>query len=200
MKHHTRQHILQSFWCHFVFALWTEWPGCHTPKQLTKVDRSGRTPTFFGSSYDSIQRHTYPLSLQPVANMFSPQNHTEWPPRVAFLHTNAILSNLWKFITKRHTSSKTLDVHQNPPFPTFGPPLVTRLLVFSSIKLFCGPLCIFSLNLVQVMLMSLRRHLGINFFSLMIGRCEQPFCALCQKEATPHCYKHSSLNTRLTVI
>lgn len=51
----------------------------------------------------------------------SPQNHTEWPPRVAFLHTNAILSNLWKFITKHHTSSKTLDVHQTPPFPTFGP-------------------------------------------------------------------------------
>lgn len=27
MKHHARQHILQSFWCHFVFALWTEWPA-----------------------------------------------------------------------------------------------------------------------------------------------------------------------------
>lgn len=200
MKHHTRQHILQSFWCHFVFALWTEWPAATLRSSSQRwTDLDGR-PLFFGSSYDSIQRHTHPLSLQPVANMFSPQNHTEWPPRVAFLHTNAILSNLWKFITKHHTSSKTLDVHQNPPFPTFGPPLATRLLVFSSIKLFRGPLCSFSLNLLQVMLMSLRRHLGINFFSLMIGRCEQPFCAICQKEATPHRYKHSSLNTRLTVI
>lgn len=43
MKHHTRQHILQSIWCHFVFALWTEWPGCHTASSSQRwTDLDGR--------------------------------------------------------------------------------------------------------------------------------------------------------------
>lgn len=82
------QRTLQSIWSHFVFAHWAELPGCNTGRQLTKVDRSGQTPTFSWHWPRSDPKTHTSSVLATGCEHISLQNHTEWPPRDAFLHTN----------------------------------------------------------------------------------------------------------------
>lgn len=126
----------------FVFAHWREWPGCATGRQLTKVDRSGRTPTFswhWPQPYPKTHRH--PLSWRPVSNTFPSKITQNGLPGAHSCIPMTILRNLWK---EQRPSSETLDVHQNPPFPTSAAPCLRPLCTRPSNC--CAAFPIFNLN------------------------------------------------------
>ena len=151
------------------------------------TDLDGR-PLFLGTDHARIQRHTHTSSVPATGcKHVSLQNHTEWPTRGAFLHTNDDSEELVK-----GAAPEFLDLGRapKPAISHFGRPpatgpcaLVHQIVVGGSVAF---PFFLMISTKPSNINVTAAPSWNLIPLGLRMGRSEQPFCTLCQMKPHPN--------------